>query len=350
MDVESSPPDEASTEGAGWGPDLAAADLLAALEAWRRWLTVERNASPHTHRAYAGDLLRFLVFLRGHTAAPPSLNDLGNLRLSDLRAYLAARAGDAASTATRARGLSALRSFFGWLDRRGVLHVSALAAIRPPKVPRPLPRPLSKDQALATVEAAPEACRADWIGLRDRALFALLYGAGLRLGEALALSRQDVPSGNRLRVEGKGRKQREVPVLPAVAEAVAVYLATCPYAVPPDGPLFLGARGKRLNPAVAERQMRALRPLLGLPDSATPHALRHSFATHLLAAGGDLRAIQELLGHSSLSTTQRYTEIEESQLLDSYRRFHPRATVDRRPRSDDRADDAGVIVMASDRD
>jgi integrase/recombinase XerC len=304
---------------------LAAPDVLAAAEAWQRWLRAERTASAHTVRAYAGDLMRFLAFLRNHAGAPASLNDLGDLRLRDLRAFLAARAAEEAAAGTRARGLSALRSFFGWLDRRGVLHVPALEAVRPPKAARPLPRPLSERDALAVVATAEEAAESDWIGLRDRALFALLYGAGLRLGEALALSRAEAPRGGRLRVRGKGRKQREVPVLPAVAAAVEAYLAACPCATAPDGPLFLGARGKRLNPGVAEKRMRDLRHLLGLPDSATPHALRHSFATHLLAAGGDLRAIQELLGHSSLSTTQRYTEIEEAQLMETYRRCHPRA-------------------------
>jgi integrase/recombinase XerC len=325
MDGQSQDTGAALADRADWPLGLAAPDVLDAAAAWQRWLAVERNASAHTRRAYTGDLTRFLAFLRDHTGAPASLNDLGNLGLRDLRAFLAARAGEQAAAGTRARGLSALRSFFGWLDRRGILHVPALAGIRPPKSAKPLPRPLSQQEALATIDTAQELSDSDWIGLRDRALFALLYGAGLRLGEALALSRREAPVGGRLRVLGKGRKQREVPVLPAVRAAIDAYLAACPYAMPPEGPLFLGARGKRLNPAIAEKQMRALRHLLGLPDSATPHALRHSFATHLLAAGGDLRAIQELLGHSSLSTTQRYTEIEEAQLLETYARCHPRA-------------------------
>ncbi len=247
------------------------------------------------------------------------------MSLGDFRAFQAFRAGGGAGRVTRARGLSAIRSFFGHLDRAGLLHNAALHGLTHPRLPRTLPRPLGVGEALTLVDAAPEISTLDWIGLRDRGLFALLYGCGLRLGEALGLRREDLPRDGRLTVTGKGRKQRQVPVLPAVAQALEGYVAACPFAPAPDAPLFLGERGGPLNPGVAERQMRRLRALLGLPDTVTPHALRHSFATHLLVAGGDLRSIQELLGHSSLSTTQRYTEIDATQLLAVYDQAHPRA-------------------------
>ncbi|HET8727730.1 MAG TPA: tyrosine recombinase XerC [Alphaproteobacteria bacterium] len=318
-----------SPEGGGETPEgfafLCAADAADACGRWRRWLTVEKASSEHTLRAYIADLAGFLGFLRGHLGRPPSLNDLGNLQLTDFRAYLAHRATGGAGVSSRARNLSGVRSFFRYVDRSGILHNPGIANLGTPKRPRILPRPLAKEDALATIDAATELGGDDWIGRRDRALFALLYGSGLRLGEALSLDRRDLPRDGRLTVTGKGRKQRQVPVLAPVAEALAAYVAACPHVLPEDGPLFVGVRGGRLNPAVAERQMRRLRGLLGLPDTATPHALRHSFATHLLAGGGDLRAIQELLGHASLSTTQRYTDIDDVQLLDVYRGTHPRA-------------------------
>ncbi len=197
--------------------------------------------------------------------------------------------------------------------------------MRTPKVPRALPRPLDVGDALAAVDAAGQLSDEPWLAKRDQALLLLLYGCGLRIGEALALNRRDAPAGDVLVVTGKGRKQRLVPVLPVVREAIAAYLAACPHALPADAPLFLGARGGRLDPAVAQRQVRRLRSALGLPETATPHALRHSFATHLLADGGDLRTIQELLGHASLSTTQRYTAVDVSRLAAVHRRAHPRA-------------------------
>ncbi len=321
-DAEAASPGEPADLAAGLS---AMPDVQAAAAAWRRWLSAERRVSAHTLRAYWGDLTAFLAFLTGHFGRPPSLNDLGGLPLADLRAFQAGRAAEGAGAATRARGLSGLRNFFGHLDRAGVVHCPALAALRHPKLPHHLPRPLAVGQALEVVESAPEASDQPWIGLRDRALLALLYGSGLRLGEALRLTRAELPRDGRLRVTGKGNKQRQVPVLPVVVQALEAYVAACPYALAADEPLFVGARGGPLNPAVAERQMRTLRALLGLGDSATPHALRHSFATHLLAGGGDLRAIQELLGHASLSTTQRYTEVDASQLRAVYDRTHPRA-------------------------
>ena len=304
---------------------IAAADVLNAVDGWRRWLATEKRASEHTIRAYLGDVARFLDFVSGHLGRPPGLNDLGNLDLADFRAYLARRATGGAGAASRARGLSGIRNFFRYLDRDGILHNPAVAGLSGPKLPRSVPKPLTAADATAVLETAAELSESDWIGKRDKALFTLLYGCGLRIAEALSLNCGDLPRDGAMTVTGKGRKQRLVPVLPAVTEALGAYVAACPYPTGRDDPLFVGARGKRLNPGVADRQMRHLRQLLGLPDTATPHALRHSFATHLLAGGADLRAIQELLGHSSLSTTQRYTEVDAEQLLAVHRDTHPRA-------------------------
>ena len=304
---------------------LAAADVLDAVDGWRRWLATEKRASDHTIRAYLGDVARFLVFVAGHLGRPPGLNDLGDLALGDFRAYLAGRARSGAGAASRARGLSGIRNFFRHLDRAGILHNPAIAGLSGPKPPRGVPKALTAEDAAAVLETAAEISDRDWVGRRDRALFTLLYGCGLRIAEALSLTRGDLPADGTLKVVGKGRKERLVPVLPAVAEALAAYVAACPHAMRPGDPLFVGVRGGPLNPGVAERQMRRLRRLLGLPETATPHALRHSFATHLLAGGADLRAIQELLGHSSLSTTQRYTDVDVEQLLAVHRDTHPRA-------------------------
>jgi len=222
-----------------------------------------------------------------------------------------------------------LRGFVRFLQRRGLASTSALAALRSPRPRASVPKPLTVDDATAAVEAVGEFARGGWQAKRDIAVLTLLYGCGLRLSEALGLSRGEAPVGEMLVVTGKGRKQRLLPVLPAVRAAVASYLAACPHALAPDGPLFVGARGGPLNPRLVQRQMEAVRGYLGLPESATPHALRHSFATHLLGAGGDLRAIQELLGHASLSTTQRYTSVETERLLTIYDAAHPRARLAR---------------------
>jgi integrase/recombinase XerC len=306
-------------------PLPAAPDLAAAVERWRQWLAVERRASTHTLRAYGGDVARFVGFLAGHFGRPPCLDDIGRTALLDFRAWLAQRAREGAGTATRARGLSGVASFLGHLDRAGTVHNAAVAAVRRPKLPKSLPRSLAAADSLAMLDAASDLQDEGWLGDRDRALFTLLYGCGLRLGEALSLDRRQAPRGDTLIVTGKGRKQRMVPVLPAVRDAIAAYLASCPYPLTDDRPLFVGARGERLNAGVAERQMRRLRALLGLPDTAVPHALRHSFATHLLAGGGDLRTIQELLGHAALSTTQRYTDVDAEQLVAIHAAAHPRA-------------------------
>jgi integrase/recombinase XerC len=305
---------------------LAAADDLAAvLPRWQDWLTVERQFSPHTVTAYVGDLTAFLGFFAGHLGHPIRLRDLAEAGLADFRAWLARRVTAGASATSRARAVSSLRNFFNWLDRAGILHNPKIGALNTPKLPRTAPKPIPVADAAALLEAAEMFVEEPWIGLRDRALFTLLYGCGLRISEALALNRDAIPLGDALKVLGKGKKERVVPLLPVVTEAVALYDSTCPFKGGKDAPLFVGARGKRLDPAIAQKSMRSLRVQLQLPDTATPHALRHSFATHLLGNGGDLRAIQELLGHASLSTTQRYTEVETEQLLSVYRNAHPRA-------------------------
>ena len=304
----------------------AQADVQDALVAWRRWLESERNLSRHTLAAYVGDVAVFLQFLTEYNGGrPPSLNDLGGLKAADFRAWLAKLAADGLIAASRARALAAVRNLFRWMDRSGRLHNPVIGTLSTPKAKRPIPRPLTELDAGKLLEEAEKDREEPWIGKRDRALFTLLYGCGLRISEALGLTRGEAPLGDVLRVKGKGSKERVVPVLPAVTQAVQAYLDACPYDGGPDAPLFLGVRGGPLAPAIAQRQMQHLRRLMGLPDSATPHALRHSFATHLLADGGDLRAIQDLLGHASLSTTQRYTDVESEQLMAVYRSAHPRA-------------------------
>ena len=305
----------------------AAPDLADAILRWHHWLADERRASAHTLAAYGRDLAAFLTFLTEHQGGQAGLAELGALTAADVRAYLARRAADGLERSSTARALSTLRSFFRFLDRRGLVKNAALAAVKTPKLPKSVPKALSVAEADATLdEAKGEDASAPWIGLRDAAILCLLYGCGLRLAEALGLRRRDAPlEAGTLTVTGKGNKTRQVPVLPQVAEAVGAYLAACPYRQAPEDALFLGARGGPLNPRLVQRKMETLRAALDLPERATPHALRHSFATHLLAGGGDLRAIQELLGHASLTTTQRYTAVDAERLLAVYAKAHPRA-------------------------
>ncbi|MGH7047283.1 MAG: tyrosine recombinase XerC [Stellaceae bacterium] len=304
---------------------VAGDDLRAAIALWQGWLGAERRASAHTIAAYGRDLAFFLEFLTGHLGCSPDLATLDRLRPADFRAYLAKRASDGIGRSSLARCLSVLRGFVRFLQRRGLLSTTALAALRGPKLQPGVPKPLSVADAIATVDRGGELSRQGWQARRDTALLALLYGCGLRLSEALGLSRAMVPLGEVLTIIGKGGKERQLPVLPAVRAAIADYVAACPFASSADGPLFVGAHGGPLHPRLVQRQMALLRRFLQLPDTATPHALRHSFATHLLGAGGDLRAIQELLGHASLSTTQRYTAVETERLLAVYDDAHPRA-------------------------
>lgn len=303
----------------------AAPDLRAAIGLWSAWLSAERRASPHTVAAYGRDLAGFLDFLTEHQGERPDLAMLARLTPADFRAYLARRARDGIERTSIARGLSVIRGFVKFLDRRSLAANSTLTALRAPKLPQSVPKPLTIADAIEAVEAVGEMNASEWQGRRDTAVLALLYGCGLRISEALGLTRGTAPLGDVLTITGKGQKQRMVPVLPAVRAAVDDYLAACPWRPAPNGPLFVGARGGPLNPRLIQGKMTALRGFLGLPDTATPHALRHSFATHLLGGGGDLRAIQELLGHASLSTTQRYTGVDTERLLAVYESAHPRA-------------------------
>jgi integrase/recombinase XerC len=300
--------------------------MLAATarEEFLAWLTHERRASALTVEAYGADLAGFLGFLTNHLGGEPDLAALAGLRAADLRAWLAAEAAAGRGNATRARHLSAVRSFFRWLARRHGVTNPQVRLLATPRARRPLPRALSTEEARAAAEDIGEISDAAALQVRDVALFTLLYGGGLRIAEALALNVGDVPRADAaLRVIGKGSKERLVPMLPVVRNAIAAWLRLHPRPTR-DAPLFLGARGGRLDPAVAQRTLRKFRNLAGLPEHATPHALRHSFATHLLANGADLRAIQELLGHASLSTTQRYTSVDTARLMEVWRATHPR--------------------------
>jgi integrase/recombinase XerC len=299
--------------------------VAEAAQAWLASLAGERRASRHTVDAYGRDLQSFLLFLADHGGGPPSLDEIGGLKPADFRAYLAARANEGLAASSTARALSALRGFVRYLAREGLAENAAITLVRTPRPAKPVPKALTPDEAAESLGAVETLQQKPWMGARDLALFTLLYGCGLRLGEALGLTRGEAPQSDALVVTGKGNKQRTVPVLPAVTEAIDAYLACCPFKLGPKDPLFVGARGGALNPGVVQRQMRRVRALLGLPDSATPHALRHSFATHLLGAGGDLRSIQELLGHASLSTTQRYTAVDATRLAAVHRAAHPRA-------------------------
>jgi integrase/recombinase XerC len=310
---------------------LAEARALAA--SYLDWLARERRAAANTVEAYGLDLRDFLTFLAGHLGEEPDLSALAALRPADIRAFLAARANAGAGNATRARQLAGIRGFLRYLAKTRGLAPLAIANIRGPRARPPVPRALTPEQAkevaarTGSIHQPGHAERPSEQAARDTALFTLLYGCGLRISEALALDVRDapLPGGQAaLRVLGKGGKERLVPVLPAVREAIAAYMRERGDP-PPEAPLFRGARGARLSPTVAERCMQHYRRLAGLPEHATPHALRHSFATHLLGGGADLRAIQELLGHASLSTTQRYTKVDAAALLETWRRAHPRA-------------------------
>ncbi len=305
-------------------------DVAAELGRWLSHLASERRMSPKTVEAYRRDVGQFLAFLSEHLGGSPSLSDLAALKPADVRAFMAARRATGIGSRSLMRALAGVRSFARFLERNHKGNVAAIRAVRAPKIAKTLPKPLAIDAAKRIVDADLRAGeeREPWVLARDAAVLALLYGSGLRISEALGLRRQDVPvprAGDVIVVTGKGNKRRMVPVLPQVLEAIADYLALCPYVVAPDGPLFVGAKGGPLSPRILQLAMARLRGALGLPETATPHALRHSFATHLLARGGDLRAIQELLGHASLSTTQIYTAVDAERLLEVYRSTHPRA-------------------------
>jgi integrase/recombinase XerC len=311
-------------------PHCAASDVAAELVRWLAYLGAERRMSPKTVEAYGRDVSQFLSFLAEHLGGSPSLKDLSALTAADVRAFMAARRSDGIGGRSLMRSLAGIRSFARFLERNGKATVTALAAVRAPKVPKTLPKPLAVPAARRLVDTELRAGepRAPWIFARDAAVLALLYGSGLRISEALALRRHDVPepgAGDVIMVTGKGNRQRMVPVLRQVTELIADYVRLCPYRLAPEQALFVGAKGGPLSPRIVQLVMARLRGALGLAETATPHALRHSFATHLLARGGDLRAIQELLGHASLSTTQIYTAVDSERLLEVYRSAHPRA-------------------------
>jgi integrase/recombinase XerC len=299
-----------------------------ALQAWLEHLAHERRASPRTLEAYGEGVRRYLDFLQQHSGGPLALSDLGAIPAADVRAYLAFRRQGQRPLSPRSlsQALSAIRSFHRFLDRRLGTPNAALELVKGPRVKPSAPRPVTEDQAKGLIfEADADPDLEPWEAARDVALLTLLYGCGLRISEALSLKKKDVPLGSSLRVLGKGSKVRIAPVLPQVAEAIDAYARVLPFALDPDEPLFRAKRGGPYPPRRAQDLMQRLRGRLGLPSSATPHALRHSFATHLLGAGADLRSIQELLGHASLSTTQRYTGVDAAGLLAAYSRAHPRA-------------------------
>ncbi|KJC55363.1 tyrosine recombinase XerC [Bradyrhizobium sp. LTSPM299] len=309
--------------------DCADETVTLQMTRWLSHLRAERRLSPKTLEAYARDVRQCLTFLAGHWGARVSLASFAALEATDVRAFMAMRRADEIGGRSLMRALAGLRSFGRFLEREGKGKVGALSAIRAPKVAKSLPKPIHMDAAKRFTDADERAgeTRETWILARDAAVMALLYGSGLRISEALGLKRRDVSKpgeGDVLIVTGKGNKTRMVPVLQNVLQLIADYAAICPHSLPPTGPMFVGARGGPLSPRIIQLTMERLRGALGLPDSATPHALRHSFATHLLSRGGDLRAIQELLGHASLSTTQIYTGIDSERLLEVYRSAHPR--------------------------
>ena len=311
-------------------------DLARAAAEWRDWLAHERRAAANTIAAYEYEIAGFLQFISAHLGGRVGLDDLAKLRPADFRAWMADRAGHNLHASSIARALSPVRGFFRYLDGAGLVMNAAVGAVRAPKRPQALPKPLDRDDALRLLNAASSANETPWMARRDVAVLTLLYGCGLRIDEALRLDMRDAPTGDTMRVTGKGNKERLVPVLPAVREAIddylEAYIEVYPDTQAPGDPLFRGARGGRLSARMVQGLTAKLRRRLDLPATATPHALRHSFATHLLAGGGDLRTIQELLGHASLSTTQRYTAIDAERMLAVYENAHPRANTARRTR------------------
>jgi integrase/recombinase XerC len=304
---------------------FATDDIVRAwISAWQRELDSVRRLAPNTLEAYSRDVDQFLTFLCAHTGGPVTLATLRELRGADIRAFMAERRNETLGSRSLARVLSALKSLFRFLEREGAVTSEALNVIRTPKLPKSLPKALTVSEARDTISTTADMEERPWVAARDMAVLSLCYGAGLRIAEALALTRGDLEA-QVLRVTGKGGKVRMVPLIDAVRKSIELYLELCPFRSWPDEPLFRGVRGGVLSPRLIQLRVVQLRSALGLPPSATPHALRHSFATHLLGRGGDLRAIQELLGHASLSTTQIYTAVDTERLLDSYRQAHPRS-------------------------
>ena len=296
-----------------------------ALQHWLEGLSALGGASDNTITAYRADVSGFLAFMSTHHGAPQGLGALARISTADMRAWMASERNAGTGARSLARKLSSVKNFYRWLAAREGFEPTAVLAARAPKFQKKLPRPLAEDAARAVLETVELQSSTDWVAARDVAVVTLLYGCGLRISEALGLRGCDAPLPEVLRITGKGDKERVVPVIPAARAAVDRYLRLCPHPQDKDSPLFRGVRGGALNPRQIQGVMAKTRAQLGLPASATPHALRHSFATHLLEAGGDLRAIQELLGHASLSTTQAYTAVDTAHLMEVYNRSHPKA-------------------------
>ncbi len=298
-------------------------DLENSFHHWLDWIKNGRRLSQHTVRAYQIDVTDFFKFTAHHLGHAVALKDLSDLKLSHFHSWVAHKAGKNVSKRSRARAVSSVRHFFRWLDKQGVLHNSAVQLLRSPKLDKKLPRPLSRKAAKDVIKKASDG--SDWVALRDYAFFVLLYGGGLRIDEALRLNNSDFSDRDEIIITGKGNKQRMIPILPIVRHAMENYIESCPFSMEKTDPIFYGKRGKRLNPGVAQRRMRHIRRSLLLPSTVTPHALRHSFATHILKNGANIREIQELLGHESLSTTQRYTELDVEDLRKVIKESHPRS-------------------------
>jgi integrase/recombinase XerC len=299
--------------------------LSNALAGWLDHQRALRGAADNTVKAYQTDVLGFLTFMTQHHGEAQGIGPISQITVSDMRAWMAHERGRGVSGRSLARALSAVKTFYGWLAEREGFEPTAVLSTRSPKFQKKLPRPLAVDAARAMIDTVELQSREPWVALRDTAVVTLLYGCGLRISEALGLTGRDVPLPATLRIKGKGGKERMVPVIPAARAAVTAYLAASPYPAEPDAPIFRGTRGGPLYPKAIQTVMAQARMQLGLPATATPHAMRHSFATHLLNAGGDLRSIQELLGHASLSTTQAYTAVDTARLMEVYDAAHPRA-------------------------
>lgn len=304
-------------------------NLKNTIESWKIWLALEKKVSNHTINAYHLDLENFLVFLTNHLGHTPNLSSYKKLQHSDYRSYLAKRSSEGISETSIARSMSTLRNFSRFLKLNGFIANETIKSVRTPKLPHSIPKAIQSHEALAVINSAGALHGIKWLINRDKAIMMLLYGCGLRVGELVSLNANNFSIDQNktiiIKVLGKGNKERIIPVLQIISNAIKKYKTSCPMFIKDTGPLFIGKQGRRINAGVIQREMRRIRRDLGLKESTTPHALRHSFATHLLSEGGDLRTIQELLGHSSLSTTQRYTEIDETKLIEVYKTAHPRA-------------------------
>ena len=306
------------------GVSLISPALSAALQTWLQAQSALKGLSDNTLLAYHTDVAGFIAFMTLHSGQRAGLAALARISVSDMRAWMAQQRAQKIAPRSLARKLSAVKNFYVWLAAREEFEPTAVLSLQTPKFQAKLPRPLSEDAALAVVETVELQALESWVGARDVAVVTLLYGAGLRISEALGLKRSDAPLPDVLKIAGKGGKERMVPILEVARKAVDIYLRLCPHPATADSPLFVGVRGGALSPRLIQKAMQQTRLQLGLPSTATPHALRHSFATHLLSAGGDLRSIQELLGHSSLSTTQNYTVVDTARLLEVYKNAHPK--------------------------